>query len=81
MREASGDLNLTVIVVVAVAGLMAFFSMTLWPMIKGNMQKDADCSDAVCDKSWTCDGKTTGKICCHNAKDASGTKFACPYKG
>ena len=84
MREATGDLNLTVIVVVAVAGLMAFFSMTLWPMIKGNMQHDANCSDAICDNSFTCEGKTTGKICCHNHGDPNGTKdgfFACPYKG
>ena len=56
MREATGDLNLTVIVVIAVAGLMAFFSITLWPMIKSGMKDDENCSDAYCEKTPDANG-------------------------
>lgn len=76
MREATGDLNLTVIVVVAVAGLMAFFSMTLWPMIKSGIQKDANCSDAICTKGT----EDKGTIECYMKKYPT-NKFRCPYKG
>lgn len=77
MREATGDLNMTVIVVIAVAGLMAFFSMTLWPMIKGGLKHDANCSDAICVKSTI--NENAGTIECH-MKGSSET-FTCPYKG
>ena len=76
MREATGDLNLTVIVVVAVAGLMAFFSMFLWPMIKGGIQHDANCNDAICIKGTESDGTIE---CYMKGNDTN--KFRCPYKG
>lgn len=76
MREATGDLNLTVIVVIAVAGLMAFFSIFVWPMIKGGMKHDANCSDAICIKNT----QSNGTIECY-MKGKEATKFRCPYKG
>ncbi len=33
MKEATGELNLTIIVVMAVGALMAFFYTLIWPMI------------------------------------------------
>ena len=74
MREATGDLNLTVIVVIAVAGLMAFFSMTLWPMIKDGLKHDANCSDAICSGT-----PSNGMIECHMKGETE--TFKCPYKG
>lgn len=75
MREATGDLNMTVIIVVAIAGLIAFFSMFVWPMVKGGMKHDASCSDAICEKNKNADGM----VKCH-MKDNS-EEFYCPYKG
>lgn len=75
MREATGDLNMSVVVIVAVAGLMAFFSMVLWPSIKGGMAHDANCSDAICEKT----ADSEGMVVCH-MKGSSET-FKCPYKG
>lgn len=79
MREATGELNMTVVVVVAVAGLMAFFSMVAWPIVKGGIERDANCSDAVCVPSDTCSGKTAENICCHMPGESE--RFTCPYKG
>ena len=76
MREATGDLNLTVIVVVAVAGLMAFFSMVVWPMIRGGMRNSENCSDAICEKV---DTNKDGMVNC-TRKGKTGS-FQCPYKG
>lgn len=81
MKEATGDLNMTVIIVIAIAGLMAFFSIAVWPIIRTTLQNDADCSDAFCKPEWSCEGKTEGKVCCKMPKDESGKIFTCPYKG
>ena len=50
MKEASGELNLTVVVVMAVAALMAFFYTLIWPTIKNNMTANTKCQAAVCKK-------------------------------
>ncbi len=65
---------MTVIVVIAVAGLMAFFSMVVWPMIRGGMQHDANCSDAICSKT-----PNNGMVTCH--MKGKSEEFQCPYKG
>ena len=80
MREATGDLNLTVIVVIAVAGLMAFFSITLWPMIKSGMKNDENCSDAYCNSTPNRDGMVE---CWRKDPQTgtSGSSFMCPFKG
>ena len=76
MKEATGELNLTVIVVLTVAGLVAFFSMVLWPIVKKNMTHDQKCSDAICKPCTTCG---EGMASCHMKNDD--TEFYCPYKG
>ena len=47
MKEASGELNLTVVVVMAVAALMAFFYTLIWPTIRNNMASNTKCQAAV----------------------------------
>ena len=37
MKEASGELNMTVFVVTVVAALGVFFFTIIWPAIKNNM--------------------------------------------
>ena len=74
MKEAVSELNLTVIVVVLVAGLVAFFSMAVWPTVRSGVRNDTDCSNAVCSNC------SEGSCECHLAKDPSKT-FACPNKG
>lgn len=76
MKEASGELNATIIVVLAVGVLMAFFYYTLWPIIRSNFDHQSQCSKAICEKC------TTGKceyVKCH--LEGKKEEFECVYKG
>ena len=44
MKEATGELNMTVVTVVAIAALMAFFYLIIWPTIKTGMTLTSACS-------------------------------------
>lgn len=78
MKEATGELNGTVIVVIAVAALTAFFFMVLWPMIKEGFVIDANCASAICAAGYNSD---TGKSPCYNPEDSKKEIFECPYRG
>ena len=39
MKEATGELNITVITVVAIAAIAAFFYAFIWPAIKNNLNR------------------------------------------
>lgn len=80
MKEATGELNMTVVVVVLVAGMVTFFSMTLWPMIKSGIKNEGNCSDAVCDKNHCSNGICNCKYYTNKEKTQS-TDIQCPYKG
>ncbi len=52
MKEATGELNVTVITVVAIAAVAAFFYAFIWPTIKNNANRQTLCSSAYsCNKS------------------------------
>ncbi len=85
MKEATGELNMTVAVVVGIAGLAAFFYFTVWPSIRNNMNRTTNCSEAICDKCSSSNCKT---VSCCNKEDVDPTtkgcktqKFECVYKG
>lgn len=48
MKEATGELNMTVITVVAIAAIAAFFYAFVWPAIKSNITNNQKCASAVC---------------------------------
>ena len=48
MKEATGELNMTVITVVAIAAVAAFFYAFVWPAIRNNLQSTTKCNAAVC---------------------------------
>ncbi len=78
MKEATGELNATVVVMLAIGVLMAFFYYTLWPLIKNNFDENSQCSKAICEKCTNKDG--CDYITCHAKGDESNT-FECVYKG
>lgn len=80
MREATGELNMTVIVVIAVAGLVALFSMFVFPMVRKNVTNQQNCSDAVCGKAKGEGGCGAKQVQC-NTPGEQNEKFCCPYKG
>ena len=59
MKEATGELNMTVITVVAIAAVGAFFYAVVWPSIKSSINNNTKCADAICPASCT-----TGKCAC-----------------
>ena len=85
MKEATGELNVTVIVVVMIGILVSFFFFTFWPMIQQNMSQTSSCSKAVCPCKKGDDPKKTG-VCsdCYIVND-KGEKIAkdltCTWKG
>jgi len=48
MKEATGELNMTVVTVVAIAAVAAFFYAFVWPNIKSSIQAGTYCAQAVC---------------------------------
>lgn len=81
MKEATGELNMTVITVVAIAAVAAFFYAFVWPNIKNSIDQST-----VCSNSWDChdcDGKTCKCTVCpdggFNCSDPK-TDFKCPDK-
>ncbi len=69
MKEATGDLNMTVVIAMIVAALASFFYFIIWPKI-GDSQS-TDCAKAVCGKNvdengmveCTLEGKTEPILC------------------
>lgn len=76
MKEATGELNMTVITVVAIAAVAAFFYAFVWPGIKMNILNSTKCASA-----YNC--KCTGKSCsCDYIDEKTGlpsaTQVTCP---
>ncbi|MBR5662966.1 MAG: hypothetical protein IKX00_04940 [Bacilli bacterium] len=80
MKEATGELNATLVVVITVGILSTFFFTVIWPLLKNNLHSNTRCSDAVCKK---CDNGVSCKEVECSYKDKSGKEhiITCPYKG
>ncbi len=79
MKQATGELNMTVTIVVAIATLSAFFYTVLWPSLKNTFIASSKCNDAVCDVRTLNDGKVTCKYYKNGRQE--GGDFTCAYKG
>lgn len=78
MKQALGELNTTVIVVLSVGVLAAFFFSYLWPIINNNFQSNSSCSKATCDCSENVRNQNDGYCLCNiNGSE----NFRCVYKG
>lgn len=51
MKEATGELNMAVVVAICIAILAVFFFSVIWPLIDGNFERTSQCSKAACDCS------------------------------
>jgi len=75
MKEATGELNMTVITVVAIAAVAAFFYAIVWPAIKNSISNNTKCADAICpatcaagkkcDCTYTADDGKTETVRCN----------------
>lgn len=72
MKEATGELNMTVVTVVAIAAVAAFFYAFVWPNIKSSIMASTYCATAQCGGCKTNNGDTTVCDKCE-AYDETGT--------
>lgn len=74
MKEATGELNMTVVTVVAIAAVAAFFYAFIWPSIKTTIQSQSVCANG---QNYSV-GKSgqEGYIKCGSAKSG---KYTCTY--
>lgn len=49
MKEATGELNMTVVTVVAIAAVAAFFYAFVWPGIQASIKASTYCASANCE--------------------------------
>lgn len=64
MKEASGELSMTAVAVVAIAAVGVLFTTLIWPNIKGSITSSTKCSAAFdCTSTKSGTGKCTGKTC------------------
>ncbi len=83
MKEASGELSMTAVAVVAIAAVGVLFTTLIWPSIKGQLLGSAKCSSAFnCTDTEDGNGACTGKKCYCNYYDndgkVAGKKVECP---
>ncbi|MBE6161214.1 MAG: hypothetical protein E7158_03240 [Firmicutes bacterium] len=63
MKEATGELNMTVVTVVAVAAVGAFFYAFVWPNIKNSIVNSVESNSNECIKECQANDRT-GKVDC-----------------
>ena len=85
MKEATGELNTTVIVVITIAILSTFFFTVIWPMLNNNLKANTKCADAYCplkNGKIQCTETNKGTNKCITVKcQYKGETIICPYKG
>ncbi len=84
MKEATGELNMTVVTVVAIAAVGAFFYAFVWPTIKNSIIASTNCAAAQCDQA-TCstDSKSGATKCtkCYYGPTFEEGPITCTFSG
>lgn len=80
MKEATGELNMAVVVAISIAILAAFFFTYLWPIIDGNFERNSQCNKAVCDCSELVDIDGIDYCTCWTEEHPDQT-FNCIFRG
>ena len=78
MRQAVGELNSSIIVVIIVGLLIALFYGLVLPTIKDGLKSNSRCADAVCDVGIK-EGQVGVECYSPHVKDKE--YFYCPYRG
>lgn len=76
MKEATGELNITVITIVAIGALAAFFYFVIWPGIQTSMALTSACNAGPETKSGDTSTASGGVTC---TKDNGDGQFTCTY--
>lgn len=76
MKDATGELSMTAVAVVAIAAISVVFSTLIWPTIKSNITRSTYCSQAFnCNGGDTSDagGMQTCQYCKNDDCSETGT--------
>ena len=74
MKEASGELSMTAVAVVAIAAIGVLFTTLIWPGIKANIERNTKCSQA-----YNCtDIDENTKSCTYVKEDNTTDTVVCP---
>ena len=77
MKEATGELNMTVVTIVAIGALLAFFYAVIWPGIQTSMALTSACNAGP--ETVTGDQNTPeGGVTC--TKRTNNGSFTCTYR-
>ena len=78
MKEASGELSMTAITVVAIAAIAGVFTVVIYPRIKANIVAQTKCST-----KFNCSACNDGTQSCQTmTEDGDGTEdITCPCEG
>ena len=85
MKEATGELNMTVVTVVAIAAVGAFFYAFVWPAIQRRLEANTICSTASPGFQQGDNETTEGYISCGALESKGGkgntnnSKYTCTY--
>lgn len=79
MKEASGELSMTAVAVVAIAGVGVLFTTLIWPSIKQNIKRNTYCSQAFNCSEPDKDGTATCSY--YDDKDKLHTDLKCTISG
>ena len=80
MKEATGELNMTVVTVVAIAAVGAFFYAFVWPSIHDSIIASTNCASAQCSECTYDSDKTVCTKCMYGATFDKGP-ITCQFKG
>ncbi len=76
MKEATGELNMTVVTVVAIVAVGAFFYAFIWPGIKDSISANTVCANGQNYTSAETNRSKPGYIKCGQATNG---KYTCEY--
>ena len=79
MKEATGELNMTVVTVVAIAAVAAFFYAFVWPSIKTSIIASTNCASAQCSQC-TSTGDSTKCTACYYGENFDEGPITCTFQ-
>lgn len=78
MKEATGELNMTVVTVVAIAAVAAFFYAFVWPSIQNSIKASTNCASAQCTECQESNG--VQKCQCYYGENFDQGPITCTFK-
>lgn len=79
MKQAMGEANMTIVVVIIIAVLSTFFFSVIWPRIRTGFRRNTRCDEAIC----VCNGSIINGVCPEESIKCTidGKDIKCPWKG